>query len=179
MGSQLYVLSGCSGGGKSVLLAELTRRGFQTVEEPGRVIVCEEQKKGGDALPWVNPEAFATRAIKMSIASFDVVVQHEGATFLDRSLVDAISFLKHLSGAISQEHAGLLREKRYAKTVFLTPPWPEIFEYDAERQIGFDAAVEEYERLVHSYSEFGYSPVVLPKASIDERADFVMSFLQD
>jgi len=178
MGSQLYVLSGCSGGGKSSLLAELARRGFRTVEEPGRVIVREEQETGGDALPWGNPEAFAARAIKMSIASFDVAAQQEGPIFFDRSFVDAISFLGHLKGAISEEHSNLLRERRYTETVFLTPPWPEIFENDAERQLSFDVAVEEYERLLQSYSEFGYSPIVLPAASIDERAAFVMSFLQ-
>ena len=179
MGLQLVVLSGCSGGGKSTLIAELARRGFRTVEEPGRVIVREEQEKGGKVLPWVNPEAFADRAINMFIASFDVAVQHEGPSFFDRSFIDAISFLKHSSGTISQEHSNLLREKRYAETVFLTPPWPEVFENDAERQLSFDLAVEEYQRLVQSYSEFGYSPIVLPKTSIDERAEFVMSFLQD
>ena len=37
--SRHVVLSGCSGGGKSALLAELSSRGFETVEEPGRRIV--------------------------------------------------------------------------------------------------------------------------------------------
>ena len=36
---RFIILSGCSGGGKSTLLAELARRGFATVEEPGRRIV--------------------------------------------------------------------------------------------------------------------------------------------
>jgi len=45
-------ISGCSSGGKSTLLAELRRRGFATVEEPGRRIVAEELKRGGNALPW-------------------------------------------------------------------------------------------------------------------------------
>jgi hypothetical protein len=41
--SQSFVLiSGCSGGGKSMLLIELGRRGYATVEEPGRRIVKEE-----------------------------------------------------------------------------------------------------------------------------------------
>ena len=40
--NRFIILSGCSGGGKSTLLAELARRGFATVEEPGRRIVIEE-----------------------------------------------------------------------------------------------------------------------------------------
>ncbi len=48
---QFVVLSGCSGGGKSSLLAELGRRGFATYEEPGRQVVKEQLLIGGDALP--------------------------------------------------------------------------------------------------------------------------------
>ncbi len=40
--NHLVVISGCSGGGKSTLLAELSRRGHMTIEEPGRRIVAEE-----------------------------------------------------------------------------------------------------------------------------------------
>ncbi len=42
------VLSGCSGGGKSTLLAELGRRGFRTFAEPGRQIVKEQTAIGGN-----------------------------------------------------------------------------------------------------------------------------------
>ncbi|WP_207234152.1 AAA family ATPase [Pseudomonas aeruginosa] len=35
-------ISGCSGGGKSTLLAELKLRGHAVVEEPGRRIIQEE-----------------------------------------------------------------------------------------------------------------------------------------
>ena len=39
---RFVIISGCSGGGKSTLLAELARRGYRVVEEPGRRIVAEE-----------------------------------------------------------------------------------------------------------------------------------------
>lgn len=51
-GDHLFVISGCSGGGKSTLLSELERRGFSTVAEPGRAIVKEQLCSGGTALPW-------------------------------------------------------------------------------------------------------------------------------
>ncbi len=49
---RFVVLSGCSGGGKSTLLAELRRRGHACVEEPGRRIIQEEARNGGQAVPW-------------------------------------------------------------------------------------------------------------------------------
>jgi predicted ATPase len=39
---RFVILSGCSGGGKSTLLAEFGRRGHSIVEEPGRRIVKQE-----------------------------------------------------------------------------------------------------------------------------------------
>ena len=56
-------ISGCSSGGKSTLLVELRRRGFATIDEPGRRIVVEELERGGKALPWVDALAFLRRAI--------------------------------------------------------------------------------------------------------------------
>ena len=61
-------ISGCSSGGKSTLLVELRRRGFATVEEPGRRIVAEELKRGGNALPWEDAVAFLRRVIEVSLA---------------------------------------------------------------------------------------------------------------
>ena len=60
---QFVVISGCAAGGKSTLLAEFARRGHAVVEEPGRRIVQEELQGEGLALPWVDPIAFARRAI--------------------------------------------------------------------------------------------------------------------
>jgi len=168
-GPQRYVLSGCSGGGKSTLLQELGRRGFQTFEEPGRQIVREEQARGEKALPWVNPAAFAAKAIKMSVLAFDDAASASGPVFYDRSFIDAISYVSHLKGELSPEHRHLIDRKRYAGNVFLTPPWPEIFQNDAERQTSFDNAVEEYERLKVDFAEFGYEPIVLPKLSVEDR----------
>ncbi len=173
-GPKRYVLSGCSSGGKSTLLEELRRRGFAVFEEPGRQIVREEEATGGDALPWVNPEAFAAMAIEMSVAAFDRAASMTGPVFYDRSFLDAISYVAHIDGHLKDSHRQLVDERRYADLVFLTPPWPEIFEQDAERQASFDDAVAEYDRLLQSFAEFGYNAIVLPKASVKERTDFVL-----
>jgi predicted ATPase len=87
--NRFVVVSGCSGGGKSTLLAELGRRGHAVIEEPGRRIVKEELESGGRALPWVNGPAFARRATTMALADRAAADARAGWVFFDRGLVDA------------------------------------------------------------------------------------------
>jgi predicted ATPase len=171
---RFVVISGCSGGGKSTLLAELDRRGFATVEEPGRRIVREELEGDGAALPWVNPLSFARRAIAMSLADMAAAATHQGWVFFDRGLIDAAVALEHVGGEPMRTTVGV---HRFHPRVFLTPPWPEIFVCDGERQHGLDAAVEEYERLLRAYPALGYDVVVLPKVSVEARADLILRSL--
>jgi predicted ATPase len=160
------VISGCSGGGKSSLLTELVRRGHAIVEEPGRRIVKEELKRDGLALPWADAAAFLRRAIDMAIADLERANALGGWVFFDRGLVDAASALQHVTG----EHvlAPLGQSHRYHRRVFLAPPWPEIYEVDPERRHGFDAALDEYARLLDAYPFLGYEVIVLPKVGVSE-----------
>ena len=173
---RFVVISGCSSGGKSTLLAELGQRGHATVEEPGRHIVRQELAGDGSALPWVNGAAFARPAIQLAIADRRAAADRPaGWVFFDRGLVDAAAALQHLTGEPTLETLG--QAHRYHRRVFLTPPWPDIYVTDPERRHGFDQAIAEYHRLLVVYPALGYEVVVLPKVSVGERADFALHIL--
>ena len=169
------VITGCSGGGKSALLDELSRRGYSTVPEPGRRIVQEEMARDGRALPWVDMPAFARRAMDMAAGDLQRAKGQTEWIFFDRGLIDAAAALTATSG---RPLATLLPARSpYHTAVFMAPPWPEIYRADAERQHGFTEAVEEYERLTQVYPAFGHDLILLPKVSVVERADFVLASL--
>ena len=98
-----------------------------------------------------------------------------GWVFFDRGLIDAASAL-HAVCADGLLH-DLKINHRYNRLVFLTPPWPEIYVSDGERQHDFAAAVAEYDRLIHDYRALDYETVMLPKISVIERADLVLDML--
>ena len=172
---RFVVISGCSSGGKSTLVTELGRRGYITVEEPGRRIVKEEMLGNGLALPWVDGIAFARRATALALADRVVANGHGSWVFFDRGLIDAAAALEHLTGepvlaTVAQVH-------RYHQRVFLAPPWPEIYVTDLERRHGLDAAVAEYQRLLGAYPSLGYQVIILPKVGVCGRAAFVLKTL--
>jgi predicted ATPase len=171
------VISGCSGGGKSTLLSELARRGYPVVEEPGRRIVQDELAGNGAALPWVDPVAFARRAIEMSLADRDAARSFSRWVFFDRGLIDAAVGLQHLTGEPVLTPLG--QRHRYHRRVFLTPPWREIFATDGERRHDMETAIAEYDRLLTAYPALGYEVLLLPKVSVAERANFVLETLLD
>lgn len=175
--NRFVVISGCSGGGKSTLLAELGARGFSIVEEPGRRIVKQELEGEGKALPWVDPAAFARKAIETAIADRVKAASNTGWTFFDRGLVDAAVALEHVTG---EPTAGRLNGLHpYHSAVFMTPPWPEIYESDPERRHSVGDAVAEYERLSAIYPAIGYEVLLLPKVSVVERVAFILDNLDE
>jgi predicted ATPase len=173
---RFVLISGCSGGGKSTLLAELARRGHAVVEEPGRRIVRAELAQGGTALPWLDAAAFARRAVALAHADRAEAARLDGLVFFDRGLIDAAAALAHLAGADAL--SAMRTAHRYHRRVFMAPPWRAIYVADPERRHGFNEAVAEYERLVAVYPTLGYEVVTLPKIAVAPRADFVMRTLQ-
>ncbi|MGH2343058.1 AAA family ATPase [Segnochrobactraceae bacterium EtOH-i3] len=171
------LLSGCSGGGKSTLLAELQARGAVGVPEPGRRIVETELASGGSALPWRDLAAFLHRAFALARADWDAAAHLSGPVFFDRGLIDAASALADLTG--DGRFLTACRARPYHPTVFLAPPWPDIYATDPGRQHGLDDAIAEYERLAVLFPALGYDVVLLPKCSVRERADFVLATLAD
>lgn len=170
----LYIISGCSCGGKTTLVNALEARGYSVSGEPGRDIVRQELDCNGEALPWQNPIAFAEKCVELSIQRYNAAKQLDGVVFFDRSLVDAVSALVFEDPDGSKKYWQLLAEYRYASTVFMAAPWPEQFEQDAERHNTFEDSVAEYNRLIETYTIFHYSIVTLPQYSVLERVEFVL-----
>lgn len=175
---RFVVISGCSGGGKSTLLAALKARGHAVVEEPGRRVVAQATSPDDPVLPWVDLAAFARRAMALAREDRTAAEAVSGLVFFDRGLVDAAAALEHATGEPALAAVGVAGAAyRYNSQVFLTPPWPEIYRMDAARRHDLDTAVAEYERLLRAYEGLGYAPVILPRADVEVRADFILQHL--
>jgi predicted ATPase len=173
---RFVVISGCSSGGKSTLIAELGKRGYAVVDEPGRRIVKEELARGGSALPWVDGVTFARRAMTIALADRAAASSLDGWVFFDRGLIDAAAALEHMTGKPVLTALG--QANRYHRRVFLAPPWPKIYETAPERRHGLDVALAEYSRSLETYPSLGYEVLILPKVGVSQRADFILNTLE-
>ncbi|MFF0306949.1 AAA family ATPase [Streptosporangium sp. NPDC004379] len=195
------VVTGGPGAGKSTLIDRLQEAGFARSHEAGRGVIRDQMAIGGRALPWADRELFAELMLGWELRSYRTApaappaasaegtadaVNEEGATrtpvatpvFFDRGIPDIVGYLR-LEGLPVPEHvhAAALRF-RYHRIVFVAPPWPEIYRRDAERRQSYEEAELTYESMVATYTEYGYEPVPLPLAPVEERVRFVIERLR-
>ena len=159
------------------MLAELKRRGFVTYAEPGRDVVREQLETGGNALPWGDVERFIELTIARSLSNLRDAARSDRIAFFDRGIIDQVNGYRARGMEIPKHLLSAVEHFRYRETVFVVPPWCEIFANDVERRHSFEDSVAMYEALVETYEHFGYRPVVIPKMEVAARADFVLAQL--
>src|SRR6266446_7116005 len=139
-----FVLTGCSGAGKSTIIEALRARGFLCLDEPGRKIVEEQLLCGGSATPWQDLRKFGELLFSRYVRLFEQVTDRIQPVFFDRALPEVITISRFLNLPVPERHLMAVKEHRYARKVFITPPWPEIFKTDRERRHSFEDALAEY-----------------------------------
>jgi len=170
-----YVITGCSGGGKSTLIDALRRRGFLCVDEVGRRIVRQQLRIGGDATPWQDQLKFRELLLARYMDVFEEVVERTRPVFFDRGIPEAIGWSRLLNVSTLEHHRAAARIYRYASKVFVTPPWPEIFKQDEERRHSFDEALAQYSLALEVYLRCGYELIEIPKLPVSERVKFLLA----
>ena len=168
------VITGGPGAGKTNLIEALERRGFPRTFEAGRAIIRGQVDVGGTALPWADREAYARLMLAMDSRIHAGAQVLSGPVFFDRGAPDVVGYLRLCGLPIPDDLAAAALTLRYDPLVFIAPPWPEIFVNDAERKQDFAEAVRTHAVMAQVYAELGYTLVELPRASVEDRVDFVL-----
>ncbi|SMH44785.1 AAA family ATPase [Azospirillum agricola] len=172
--NRLFVLTGGPGSGKSTLIRALEQAGHACAEEAGRGVIRDQTAIGGSALPWIDPSAFAEQMLGWDMRSHRNARGHPGAVFFDRGVPDTVGYLR-LHGLPVPPHLERAVDLfRYEKRVFIAPPWPEIYERDAERRQSPEEAERTHRSMVETYGDCGYELVELPRRPVPERVTFVL-----
>ncbi|HLT42708.1 MAG TPA: AAA family ATPase [Sphingobacteriaceae bacterium] len=173
----LYVITGGPGVGKTTLINALNQRGYSTVPEEARKIIQQQTLTNADGVPWKNKTFYAQLMLEASIETFNLVIakSSDEITFFDRGILDSICYMKMENIPILSDFENDLLKYRYNKRVFLLPPWLEIYETDNERKQTWEEAVYTYYKMKQTYLEYSYEIIEVPKVSIDERCDFIVT----
>ena len=166
-----YVITGGPGGGKTSLMECLASKGYSYIPETAREIIKERLLQGLSPRP--NPKTFAEEIFTKDWVNF-ISNSDSSILFFDRSFMDSACLLFDADAAAYNKIRNTHLKNRYNNTVFIIPPWREIYRKDAERDQSFDDAIRIYERLEKWYREHGYDIVVVPKDTIENRVTFIL-----
>jgi predicted ATPase len=170
---KFYVITGGPGSGKTSLIEALHRRGYARSIEAGRGVIQDQMAIAGRALPWSDPLLIAELMLCWEMRSYHLAQDVSGPVFFDRGVPDVLGYLRLLNVPTPEHMKNAAITFRYNPTVFIAPPWREIFCQDNERRQEFDEAVRTYDSIVAVYTELDYELVELPRAPVEERVEFV------
>ncbi|HEY2467836.1 MAG TPA: AAA family ATPase [Terracidiphilus sp.] len=171
----LYILSGGPGSGKSTLIEALSAHGVASMPEAGRAVIRDQVATGGNALPWADRSAFADLMFAHDLRSYDQALALGAPVLFDRGLPDVAGYLRLCELPVPEPMLRQIHFRRYNRSVFIAPPWHEIFTQDAERKQSFAEAEATCEVMRQTYLELDYELVTLPLAPVEARVQFVLS----
>ncbi len=176
-----FVITGGPGAGKTTLLNELANRKYEIVHEVARELIKEQKELEGEALPWKNKELYKDIMFDRSIKSYEQIEKtrkNNKPIFFDRGFLDTICYSTLILSGIDKRMDDYATKWRYNKTVFVLPPWQEIYATDNERKQDWDEAILTYEKMVETYKRYRYQAIEVPRVGIKNRADFVIKYIE-
>lgn len=175
-----FILSGGPGVGKTTVLTALLQDGWTCIREAARVIIQSQQSQDGEALPWKNKEQYKKLMLQQSVKDYErASIQKQQITFFDRGIPDTLAYARLEDLVLSKALRFYSQHYRYNTTVFIFPPWGEIYQTDSERKQSFDEVIATHRVMIETYRTCGYDPVLVPKTTIRRRCDFILDYIAD
>ena len=178
MNTKTIVITGGPGSGKTSIINELIKRGFTCSEEISREIILKARESGIEQLFLTNPIQFSELLLEGRIEQYNNALKSNNEFFfLDRGIPDIPAYLDFKGDTYPDSFIKACKEYAY-DAVFILAPWQEIFTSDNERYENFDQALDIHEKLIETYTKYGYDLRDVPFGSIEARADYIIDVVK-
>lgn len=171
-----YIITGAPCTGKSTLISSLKSEGFPVFDEVARKVIAEQLEKRSSKVPWLDNIGFSELVITQQQKDYNSA--SSPINFYDRGIPDVLAYIKHFNTKKEWlKFEPIVKQHSYTPTLFLLPPWKEIYQNDKERLESFDDALKIHHALVETYSYFNYKIIEVPLASNKERLNFILKHI--
>lgn len=175
--NNFFILTGGPGSGKTSVLNELEKYNHTIIPEVARSIIKTQLDTGGTATHTGDRKAFCDFMLEQSLLDYKNSLMISKTVFFDRGIPDLYGYAQRFCDGVTREINDAIQKYRYNPTVFIFPPWPEIYKQDSERKQDFNEAIDTYQAIKEAYITCDYHLIELPRLSISERVDFILQQL--
>ncbi|SFU66185.1 Predicted ATPase [Pustulibacterium marinum] len=171
------VITGGPGSGKTSIIDELLKRKFHCLPEISREVILEARKKGIEQLFLTHPLLFSEKLLQGRVEQYNQTLQlDETMVFLDRGIHDVLAYMDFIGDEYPESFVDSCKNHVY-DTVFILPPWKDIYISDNERYENYDQALKIHENLKKTYESYGYELMEVPTGTVEERTDFIINVI--
>lgn len=175
---EIVVIIGGPGTGKTTIIDALKSMGHCCYPEISREVTLEAKKQGIEQLFLENPLLFSELLLEGRKKQFEKAQNesHE-IVFLDRGIPDVLAYMHYIGDSYPAFFDLACKEYQY-NSIFILPPWEDIYESDNERYESFEQAQLIHNHLVETYQNYGYKIIEVPKDTVENRINYIISFLK-
>lgn len=178
MKTKRIVITGGPGSGKTSLIQHLEELGYLCLPEISREVTRRAQEDGIEQLFLEDPIQFSQLLLKGRVEQFHSANAFSGPyLFYDRGLPDVTAYLDYLRTSYDQQFTETCFQHQY-DTVFLLPPWRDIYVQDNERYEPYAEAERIFHFLHEGYRGYKYNVHHVPVGSIDYRCSYILEKLK-
>jgi len=169
------VITGGPGTGKSTVIVELENQKYNCMHEISREVTLMARKNGIEQLFLKDPMLFSKMLLEGRVNQFkDATLLTADLVFFDRGVPDVFAYMNYLGVEFPPIFIDESKKNKYYETVFLMPPWKDIYITDEERYESFEQSLAVYNHLKAAYKSIGYSIIEVPFGTVKERAAFIL-----
>ena len=176
MDKKIILLIGGPSSGKTTLINHLQEEGFICYPEISREVTLKAREKGIEQLFLTNPMLFSEMLLEGRIEQFENALTEEKTVFIDRGIPDVLAYMDFIGDVYPEKFIEACQKYKY-DTIFLLPPWEEIYTSDSERYESYEQAMQIHDFVVDTYTKFGYDLIEVPKVSVENRYHFIIDHL--
>ncbi len=172
-----FVLTGGPGSGKSTVIEELNKRGYQTSTEAFTFLFNQAKKQGTLEELTKNPISFREQLMQQQLA-FESSLDPNKLAFLDRGTIDILVFGDELKIPMSAALRDSVKKSSY-DLVFLLEPLPkEQYKQTEIRSENYEKSLAIADQLKKAYEEKKYTVIAVPFDTPQKRADFILNYIE-
>ncbi len=169
-----YTLIGTSSTGKTTALNHLNSLGYKCNIEPVRKVLTDQVAIDGPALPAKDPKLFIQLMLQLSIKNYNDSKTANGPVFFDRGLPDLVAYARRFK-VNPDDFVQASHNYRYNNSVFVFPPWKEIFTAGEFRGGSFEMYQDFHKLIINAYKELNYNLIEVPFDTVEARVNFILN----